>query len=108
MEKEICNIKDRVYFDGYLIYHKFVIGKMMIDMENIVNDLQTWQNGKAVLVHGANNIFCSGGDLDFVRQESNSQSGYDISTLMSKVLLAFSNLPLVSVAYLNGHGTFSY
>lgn len=83
-----------------------ILGKMMIDFENILHDLQKWENGKGVLIYGANDIFCSGGDLNFARKANTPQAGYEMSVFMQRVLNEFSRLSLVSVAYINGLGKF--
>lgn len=76
----------------------------MVDFEKIVNDLQNWKIGKAVLLYGANEIFCSGGDLNFVRQSLDPQTGYEMAVFMTEVFTKFANLPLISVAYVSGRG----
>ncbi|XP_065204920.1 ethylmalonyl-CoA decarboxylase-like [Planococcus citri] len=81
-----------------------ISGKMMIDFENIVHDLQKWENGKGVIIYGANDIFCSGGDLSYAKKENTPRSGYEMSIFMQHLTNKFSQSTLVSVAYINGGG----
>lgn len=77
---------------------------MILDFEKIVNDLRTWNRGKAVLIYGAGDLFCSGSDLNYLRNEKLPESGYQIAIFMKQLLREFSNLPLISVAYVTGAG----
>lgn len=81
-----------------------ISGKMMIDFESIVIDLEEWSSGKGVLLYGDGGMFCSGGDLEFVTKENNPDSGYEMSFYMTKTLNRLAALPLVSVTYINGNG----
>ncbi len=85
-----------------------IVGKMMVDLEAIVEDLEKWSDGKGAILYGAGDIFCSGGDLNFARSENNPQSGYEMSIFMGGMLRRFSSLPLVSVAFVNDHGMISF
>ncbi len=46
-------------------------GSMMLELEQRVCDLETWTEGKAVIVQGAAGTFCSGSDLNAVRAIAN-------------------------------------
>lgn len=43
----------------------------MLELEQRVCELETWTEGKAVIVHGAAGTFCSGSDLNAVRAIAN-------------------------------------
>ena len=47
-------------------------------------------------------MFCSGGDLNTVRQISNPDDGFKMSTFMHKTLTKLHQLPLISVALVQG------
>uniref|UniRef100_A0A3B3DPS0 Ethylmalonyl-CoA decarboxylase 1 n=1 Tax=Oryzias melastigma TaxID=30732 RepID=A0A3B3DPS0_ORYME len=42
-------------------------GTMMVDLEEKVTQLENWTDGKGVIVQGAAQTFCSGSDLNAVR-----------------------------------------
>uniref|UniRef100_A0A665TTV1 Ethylmalonyl-CoA decarboxylase 1 n=1 Tax=Echeneis naucrates TaxID=173247 RepID=A0A665TTV1_ECHNA len=48
-------------------------GSMMVDLEEQVNQLENWTEGKGLIVQGAAETFCSGSDLNAVRAISNPQ-----------------------------------
>ena len=75
---------------------------MMRDLENAVEDLQTWKEGKGVILHGADNHFCAGGDFEFVKQIFNPEKGGEMSMFMHHVTTRLFTLPLISVALLQG------
>jgi len=77
-------------------------GSMMVQLRNIVNTLEEWKEGKGVILHSVGDMFCSGGDLNTVRQISNPDDGYKMSTLMHHSLTRLHQLPLVSVALIQG------
>ena len=39
----------------------FLKGKMMSDLADITDQLETWKEGKGVILHGHGDAFCSGG-----------------------------------------------
>lgn len=45
----------------------------MIELEERVCELETWTEGKGLIVRGAAGTFCSGSDLNAVRAISNPQ-----------------------------------
>lgn len=73
---------------------------MMADLWDAVFDLSQWTNGRAVVLRGANGVFCSGGDMDFVRHPAvfSHEGGRRMSLFMSTTLAALRALPLTSVA----------
>lgn len=48
-------------------------GSMMVELEDRVSQLESWTDGKGVIVVGAAGTFCSGSDLNAVRAISNPQ-----------------------------------
>ncbi|KAK3089096.1 hypothetical protein FSP39_000721 [Pinctada imbricata] len=77
-------------------------GKMMCDLADVVTELESWSSGKGVIVHGAGRTFCSGGDLNFVKQIFSHEEGLEMSEFMHNVMTRLYNLPLISVALLEG------
>nr|SVE74738.1 EOG090X06RW [Daphnia carinata] len=75
---------------------------MMVNLWNAVNELQDWKSGKGIILHSVGETFCSGGDLNTVRQISNPDEGYKMSTLMHNTLTRLHQLPLISVALIQG------
>lgn len=75
---------------------------MMVELWNAVNILSDWKDGKGVILHSVGEIFCSGGDLNTVRQISNPDDGFKMATLMHKTLTFLHQLPLISVALVQG------
>lgn len=53
----------------------FVSGSMMVELEEKVSQLESWMDGKGLIVQGATGTFCSGSDLNAVRAISNPQVG---------------------------------
>ena len=78
-------------------------GKMMLQLEDIVTDLENWSSGRGVILHGADGTFCSGGDLTLMKLVIESTRAEDMSRFMQEVLTRFYNLPLVSIAFIEGN-----
>lgn len=76
----------------------------MVDMHDVVQELETWTEGKGIVLKGKNNNFCSGGDLDFVKQINTPEEGFMMSTFMHHVLNKFQRLPMISIALIEGIG----
>jgi enoyl-CoA hydratase/carnithine racemase len=47
-------------------------------------------------------VFCSGGNLDFIRKFSKPESGYKFNALMHDSVIRLQSLPLVSVCHVDG------
>ncbi|XP_062847372.1 ethylmalonyl-CoA decarboxylase [Trichomycterus rosablanca] len=77
-------------------------GTMMIELEERVSELETWTEGKGLIVRGAAGTFCSGADLNAVRAISNPQDGMKMCMFMQKTLTRLLRLPLISVALVEG------
>lgn len=43
-------------------------GKMMVELADAVDDLERWEVGTAVVLHGAGGNFCAGADLSLARE----------------------------------------
>uniref|UniRef100_A0A665TFN6 Ethylmalonyl-CoA decarboxylase 1 n=1 Tax=Echeneis naucrates TaxID=173247 RepID=A0A665TFN6_ECHNA len=61
-------------------------GSMMVDLEEQVNQLENWTEGKGLIVQGAAETFCSGSDLNAVRAISNPQDGMKMCMFMQNTL----------------------
>uniref|UniRef100_A0A1B6FY39 Ethylmalonyl-CoA decarboxylase n=1 Tax=Cuerna arida TaxID=1464854 RepID=A0A1B6FY39_9HEMI len=79
-----------------------ITGKMMVDLSNAIKQLESWEAGKGILIYGADNNFCSGGDLNFAQKTGTAEGGYKMATFMQNVLTRLQNLPMVSVAFIEG------
>ncbi|XP_041358365.1 ethylmalonyl-CoA decarboxylase-like [Gigantopelta aegis] len=77
-------------------------GKMMVELSDRIRELEEWDNGKGLILRGAGGTFCSGADLDFVRQINTSVDGFKMATFMHDVVLRCRRLPLISVALIEG------
>jgi ethylmalonyl-CoA/methylmalonyl-CoA decarboxylase len=85
-----------------VVFHVLYVGSMMVDLWNAVNALEDWKAGKGIILHSVGETFCSGGDLNTVRQISNPDDGYKMATLMHNTLTRLHQLPLISVALIQG------
>ena len=74
----------------------------MAELRDVVDDLAKWDLGKGLLLHGAGGTFCSGGNLKFMKRILNPVDGYRMSRFMSCTLNHLHNLPLISVALIEG------
>lgn len=82
-----------------------VLGKMMIDLDEIVDKLDSYSaEYKGVILYGADGNFCAGGDLKMTKQTHNPDIGYAMATYMGHVLEKFKSLPMITVAYIDGSG----
>lgn len=77
-------------------------GKMMVDLSDVVTDLEQWPSGRAVLVYGSNNTFCSGGDLTQLKHFLDPVNGGNFSKYMQDTLTRLFRLPLVTLAVIEG------
>ncbi|XP_059151584.1 ethylmalonyl-CoA decarboxylase-like [Physella acuta] len=76
-------------------------GKMMVEMADHITQLEKWSKGKGLILVGKDGHFCSGGDLAFVKQALHF--GEEMAAFQHHTLTRLLNLPLVSVALLQGH-----
>ncbi|XP_028326822.1 ethylmalonyl-CoA decarboxylase isoform X3 [Gouania willdenowi] len=77
-------------------------GSMMVSLEERVTQLESWTEGKGLIVRGAAGTFCSGSDLNAVRAISNPQDGMQMCMFMQNTLTRLLRLPLISVALVEG------
>ncbi|XP_034409032.1 ethylmalonyl-CoA decarboxylase [Cyclopterus lumpus] len=77
-------------------------GSMMVELEERVSQLESWVDGKGVIVQGAAGTFCSGSDLNAVRAISNPQDGVKMCMFMQNALTRLLRVPLISVALVEG------
>ncbi|XP_069463601.1 ethylmalonyl-CoA decarboxylase isoform X2 [Ambystoma mexicanum] len=77
-------------------------GTMMVELLERVKELEDWKEGKGLIVHGAENTFCSGSDLNAVKAISSSEEGKMMCMFMQNTLTRLSRLPLISVALVQG------
>lgn len=77
-------------------------GKMMVDMRDTVEELEQWKNGKGVLFYGAGGTFCSGGDLQLMKDIADPISGGKMCQFMQATTSRLARLPLLSLAVING------
>ncbi|KAM6968045.1 ethylmalonyl-CoA decarboxylase [Aplochiton taeniatus] len=77
-------------------------GSMMVELEEKVAHLESWSEGKGLIVRGAAGTFCSGSDLNAVMAISNPQDGMKMCMFMQNTLTRLLRLPLVSVALVEG------
>ncbi|XP_063416014.1 ethylmalonyl-CoA decarboxylase-like [Mytilus trossulus] len=78
-------------------------GSMMCELNDIINELQSWQTGKGLILRGENQTFCSGGDLDTFQNILSPEQGYSMSGFIGQCLTNLSQLPLISVALVEGN-----
>nr|AAH95165.1 Zgc:110060 [Danio rerio] len=76
-------------------------GCMMLELEQRVNELEIWTEGKAVIVQGAAGNFCSGSDLNAVRAIANPHDGMKMCEFMQNTL---ARLLRQAAAHLCGSG----
>ena len=55
---------------------------MMMDLGLVTHELSTWRDGIGVVLQGARNHFCSGGDLNLVKNIANSVDGLLMANYM--------------------------
>lgn len=75
---------------------------MFVDFEKCVNELKEWENGKIVIIEGKGSNFCSGGNLNFVKEIATPELGYWMNSYFGGVLQDLSNLPILSIANIKG------
>ena len=80
-----------------------IAGKMMLDLEKCVTELENWDEGKGIVLAGVGGTFCSGGDLDTVQRLLQGTDGSSMAAFMHNVTSRLHNIPMISVAAINGH-----
>mmetsp|Transcript_22411 Transcript_22411/g.68284 ORF Transcript_22411/g.68284 Transcript_22411/m.68284 type:complete len:275 (+) Transcript_22411:160-984(+) len=78
-------------------------GPMMVQLDEAVRSLESWHEGRVLLLSGEGGHFCSGADLGTVRQAIDTpERGALMSRFMTEVLDRLRNLPLLTVAAIDG------
>jgi enoyl-CoA hydratase/carnithine racemase len=77
---------------------------MMVELADALDILESWSTGKGLIIYGHEHNFCSGGDLNMARMFSKPDNGFRMAVFMQKVLDQLENLPLISVALIEGTG----
>nr|XP_045000355.1 ethylmalonyl-CoA decarboxylase-like [Jaculus jaculus] len=86
-------------------------GAMMLQLLERVIELENWTEGKGLIVHGANNMFCSGSDLNAVKalatpekkiEERQKENGRARTSSHCNELHMY--VPLVHLAYVGPGG----
>ncbi|KAM6433709.1 ethylmalonyl-CoA decarboxylase isoform 2-T2 [Rhynochetos jubatus] len=67
-------------------------GTMMLELQERVTELESWKDGKGLIICGAGNTFCSGSDLNAVKAISNSQDGMNMCMFMQSTLTRLKRL----------------
>ncbi|ESO95652.1 hypothetical protein LOTGIDRAFT_116748 [Lottia gigantea] len=78
-------------------------GQMMLDFEKCVQKLENWESGKGLIFHGADGTFCTGGELNFVKQILTPMHGFYMSCFMHTIVSNLYQLPFLSVAVIEGN-----
>ena len=77
-------------------------GYMMVKLAEAVDELEKWQDGKALVLRGSEGYFCSGGDLSVVKAINTPEEGNIMCAFMQRTLSRLGRLPLISVAAVEG------
>lgn len=96
-----------MFFFSFLKLNGFP-GKMMVDLDSAVSQLESWKTAKGLLIMGVENNFCSGGDLDFAEKTATAEGGYKMAKFMQNILIRLQQLPLISVAFIEGFGKLNF
>ena len=59
---------------------------MMMDLGRVTSELASWKTGVGVVMKGVGNNFCSGGDLNLVKEIANPSDGLLMAKYMHAVL----------------------
>ena len=77
-------------------------GTMMVQLRYVLDELEQWTDGKALIIYGAGGSFCSGGNLEMVKQILNKKGGFEMSELMKLNFNRLQNLKLVTLCVVQG------
>lgn len=81
-------------------------GPMIAELAGAVAELEQWRGGAAVILTGDGGTFCAGLDLACVREGviATAEDGMLMSRLMTDSLHRLRQLPMLSVAAIDGYG----
>lgn len=74
----------------------------MVQLHDAVRELESWKHGKGLVLHSSEGFFCSGGDLDMMKMLDSPEQGAEMATIMHSALRGLQDLPLISVALIQG------
>jgi len=77
-------------------------GHMMVQLAEIIDELEKWRSGKALVLHGDGGTFAAGADLTVVKDILSPEDGAKMSFFMHRTLTRLRRLPLVSLALIEG------
>ncbi|EDO35999.1 predicted protein [Nematostella vectensis] len=77
-------------------------GHMMVRLAEVVDELEKWQAGKALILHGDAGTFVSGGDLSVLKEIHTPGEGEQMCYFMHKTFARLQRLPLISLAAIQG------
>ena len=77
-------------------------GFMMVRLAECVDELEKWQSGKVLVLHGIEGSFCSGADLSVIKAINTPEEGNLMCAFMQRTLTRLARLPLVSLAASEG------
>lgn len=79
-----------------------ISGSMLVAFSDAISELESWSTGRGVIVYGSGHTFCSGGDLNMAKQVLNPTDGERMSRFMQNILNRLYQLPLITVALIEG------
>ncbi|KAG8582656.1 hypothetical protein GDO81_008151 [Engystomops pustulosus] len=79
-----------------------ISGSMMLELEEQISDLEKWNDGKGLIVYGAEDTFCSGADLSATNALCKPKDGLMMCMFMQSTLTRLQRLPLISVSLVQG------
>ncbi|XP_059485658.1 ethylmalonyl-CoA decarboxylase-like isoform X3 [Neocloeon triangulifer] len=79
-----------------------ISGQILMELDAAADTLANWSSGKAFLLYGTNNFFCSGGDLAMSLGTATYDEGLLLAKFAQFVFGKLKNLPLVSAAFVEG------
>ncbi|RWS02231.1 ethylmalonyl-CoA decarboxylase-like protein, partial [Dinothrombium tinctorium] len=78
-------------------------GPMMAQLSYVVDELENWREGRAIIIYGYDRFFCSGMDLQMAKcLKDDIEKSKLMATLMRDTLKRLKELPMLSVAFIEG------
>lgn len=78
-------------------------GTMLINLMDIISELESWDDGKGLILKGSNGTFCCGLHNDLFNPKLGSAFALNLGKVMQNITQRIFLLPLVSVSFLQGH-----
>lgn len=78
-------------------------GKMIAQLTDVLDELHRWPQGRIVIIRGRKHAFCSGFDLVSARASGNHTYGSYLAQVMQYNLKRLQELPMLSIAYIEGY-----